>query len=66
MHTLCFVRVTQSQLVSDPVRVSGALDGLVLGQVRVFGVPSPPKAVMANGETVTDFTYRSDTMVSHA
>ncbi|XP_031425272.1 lysosomal alpha-glucosidase isoform X2 [Clupea harengus] len=59
-HILFMAR--QSQLVSDPVRVSGALDGLVLGQVRVFGVPSPPKAVMANGETVTDFTYRSDTM----
>ncbi|XP_076020739.1 lysosomal alpha-glucosidase [Genypterus blacodes] len=51
----------QSQVVSDPVRLNGALDGLVLGGLRVFGVPSPPHYVWANGEKVRDFTYRTDT-----
>ncbi|KAL2101097.1 hypothetical protein ACEWY4_002858 [Coilia grayii] len=52
----------QSRLVSDPVVLNGALDGLILGNLRVFGVPSSPKAVLANGEIVTDFTYQSTTM----
>ncbi|XP_056143796.1 lysosomal alpha-glucosidase [Lampris incognitus] len=51
----------QSQLVSDPVKLNGALDGLVVGGLRVFGVPSPPHYVWANGEKIRDFTYRSDT-----
>uniref|UniRef100_A0A4W6DT14 Lysosomal alpha-glucosidase n=1 Tax=Lates calcarifer TaxID=8187 RepID=A0A4W6DT14_LATCA len=54
----------QSQIVSDPLRLNGALDGLVLGGLRVFGVPSPPRYVLANGDKVRDFTYRSDTKVS--
>ncbi|KAM4597980.1 lysosomal alpha-glucosidase isoform 2-T2 [Polymixia lowei] len=51
----------QSQVVSDPLRLNGALDGLVLGGLRVFGVPSPPRYVWANGEIVRDFTYHTDT-----
>lgn len=51
----------QSQIVSDPIRLNSDLDGLVLGGLRVFGVPSPPRYVLANGEKVRDFTYRSDT-----
>ncbi|KAM3598379.1 uncharacterized protein V6R79_017239 [Siganus canaliculatus] len=53
----------QCQVVSDPVRLNGALDGLVLGGLQVFGVPSPPLYVLANGEKVRDFTYRTDTKV---
>ncbi|XP_062874741.1 lysosomal alpha-glucosidase [Trichomycterus rosablanca] len=53
----------QSQLVSEPLKLNGALDGLVLGEVRVFGVPTPPSKVLANGKQVTDFSYRSDTQV---
>uniref|UniRef100_A0AAQ5YWA8 Lysosomal alpha-glucosidase n=1 Tax=Amphiprion ocellaris TaxID=80972 RepID=A0AAQ5YWA8_AMPOC len=40
------------------------LDGLVLGGLQVFGVPSPPRFVLANGEKVGDFTYRTDTKVT--
>lgn len=54
----------QCQVVSDPLRLNGALDGLVLGGLQVFGVPSPPHYVLANGDRVKDFTYRSDTKVS--
>lgn len=54
----------QCQVVSEPLRLNGALDGLVLGGLRVFGVPSPPLYVLANGDKVRDFTYRSDTKVS--
>ncbi|KAK0147257.1 Lysosomal alpha-glucosidase [Merluccius polli] len=54
----------QSQVVSDPIRKNGALSGLVLAGLRVFGVPSPPVSVWANGVRVLDFTYRTDTKVS--
>lgn len=54
----------QSQVVSDPLRQNGALDGLVLGGLRVFGVPSPPRYVWANGKKVWDFSYLTDTKVS--
>ncbi|XP_037332259.2 lysosomal alpha-glucosidase isoform X1 [Pungitius pungitius] len=59
----CYVIFTagQSQVVSDPTRLNGDLDGLVLGGLQVFGVPLPPSYVLANGEGVRDFTYRSDT-----
>nr|XP_015212266.1 PREDICTED: lysosomal alpha-glucosidase [Lepisosteus oculatus]XP_015212267.1 PREDICTED: lysosomal alpha-glucosidase [Lepisosteus oculatus] len=53
----------EGQLVSEPLRVNGALDGLVLSAVRVFGVPAPPREVWADGERVPDFSYRSDTRV---
>ncbi|XP_072549705.1 lysosomal alpha-glucosidase isoform X2 [Salminus brasiliensis] len=53
----------QSQLVSEPVKVNGALDGLVLGEVRVFGVSTPPSGVWANGKKVQDYSYRTDTKV---
>ncbi|XP_072299488.1 lysosomal alpha-glucosidase [Eucyclogobius newberryi] len=53
----------QAQIVSDPVTLNGGLDGLVLGGLRVLGVPSAPRYVLANGEKVRDFTYRSDTKV---
>lgn len=51
----------QSQVVSDPVRQSGALSGLVLGGLKVYGVPTTPLSVWANGERVLDFTYSTDT-----
>ncbi|KAM9393037.1 lysosomal alpha-glucosidase [Pholidichthys leucotaenia] len=65
MQNYCYVIFIagQSQIVSDPVKLNGALDGLVLGGLRVFGVPSPPRYVLANGEKVRDFTYRTDTKV---
>ncbi|KAM9843546.1 lysosomal alpha-glucosidase [Aulostomus maculatus] len=53
----------QSQVVSDPVKLNDALDGLVLGGLQVFGVPSPPHYVFANGEKVRDFMYCPDTKV---
>ncbi|XP_041720299.2 LOW QUALITY PROTEIN: lysosomal alpha-glucosidase [Coregonus clupeaformis] len=53
----------QSQVVSDPLHQNGALDGLVLGGVRVFGMLSPPRYVWANGKKVRDFSYRTDTKV---
>ncbi|XP_061079871.1 lysosomal alpha-glucosidase isoform X2 [Conger conger] len=53
----------ESMLVSQPLKTNGALDGLVLGGVRVFGVPSPPLEVWVNSERLEDFSYRSDTQV---
>ncbi|XP_017317133.1 lysosomal alpha-glucosidase [Ictalurus punctatus] len=53
----------QSQLVGEPLKLNGALDGLVVGEVRVFGVPTPPTGVWANGKQVRDFSYTTDTKV---
>ncbi|XP_063072714.1 lysosomal alpha-glucosidase [Engraulis encrasicolus] len=53
--------VRECKLVSDLIMLNGDLAGLILGQVRVFGVPSRPRAVLANGETVADFTYQPAT-----
>ncbi len=53
----------QSYVVSKPVKLNGSLDGLVLGEVRVFGVQTPPTAVWANGQKVHDFSYSPDTKV---
>lgn len=50
--------------MSDPLKLNGELDSLVLGGLQVFGVPSPPRYVLANGEKAGDFTYRTDTQVS--
>uniref|UniRef100_A0A3B5ANW4 Glucosidase alpha, acid n=1 Tax=Stegastes partitus TaxID=144197 RepID=A0A3B5ANW4_9TELE len=59
----CYVVFIAGQVVSEPVDLNGALDGLVLGGLQVFGVPSPPRFVLANGEEVRDVTYRADTEV---
>uniref|UniRef100_A0A3B1JC91 Lysosomal alpha-glucosidase n=1 Tax=Astyanax mexicanus TaxID=7994 RepID=A0A3B1JC91_ASTMX len=53
----------QSQLVSEPGKVNGALDGLVLGEIRVFGVLTPPSGVWANGKEVQDYSYCTGTKV---
>ncbi|XP_056608795.1 lysosomal alpha-glucosidase [Triplophysa dalaica] len=53
----------KSYLVGKPVRLNGSLDRLVLGQVRVFGVQTPPTAVLANGKQVHDFSYSTGTKV---
>lgn len=54
----------QSQVVSEPLAVSEALAGLVLGGLQVFGLQSTPIFVLANGQMVMDFTYCSELKVS--
>lgn len=51
-------------MVSQLLRVSAHLDGVLLEAVTVLGVTSPPRRVVANGAVVSDFSYRSDTQVS--
>lgn len=51
-------------MLSQLLRASPHLDGVLLEAVTVLGVPSPPRRVLANGATVSDFSYRSDTQVS--
>nr|XP_055050692.1 lysosomal alpha-glucosidase isoform X1 [Misgurnus anguillicaudatus] len=53
----------ESYLVGKPVKLNGSLDHLVLGEVRVFGVQTPPTAVWANGKKAHDFSYNTDTKV---
>ncbi|TRZ01375.1 hypothetical protein DNTS_034928 [Danionella cerebrum] len=50
-----------SHVLSNPVKLNGSLDGLVLGDVSVFGVQSCPAAVWANGKRHRDFSYSTDT-----
>uniref|UniRef100_A0A665U795 Lysosomal alpha-glucosidase n=1 Tax=Echeneis naucrates TaxID=173247 RepID=A0A665U795_ECHNA len=66
MGNYCYVTFIagESQIVSDPLRLNGALDGLILGGLQVFGVPSSPHYVLANGEQVRDFIYYSNTKVN--
>lgn len=59
-----FLLLFQSQVVSDPLKLSGDLDSLVLGRLQVFGVPLPPLYVLANEKKVSDFSYQADTKVS--
>ncbi|RVE69495.1 hypothetical protein OJAV_G00078330 [Oryzias javanicus] len=54
---------TQFQIFSEPLKLNGGLDSLVLGGVQVFGVTSPPLYVLANGEKVHDFVYQADAKV---
>uniref|UniRef100_A0A3B4D1H3 Lysosomal alpha-glucosidase n=1 Tax=Pygocentrus nattereri TaxID=42514 RepID=A0A3B4D1H3_PYGNA len=58
-----FIFFLAGQVKLEPLKVNGALDGLVLGEVRVFGVPTPPTGVWVNGTKVQDYSYRSDTKV---
>ncbi|KAF7221012.1 lysosomal alpha-glucosidase isoform X1 [Nothobranchius furzeri] len=53
----------ESQVSSDPQRLNGDLDALVLGGLQVFGVPSPPLHVLANGVEASEFTYCADSKV---
>uniref|UniRef100_A0A8D0D4M4 Lysosomal alpha-glucosidase n=1 Tax=Sander lucioperca TaxID=283035 RepID=A0A8D0D4M4_SANLU len=72
MRNYCYVIFIAGQVgkrraifALELMRLNGALDGLVLGGLQVFGVPSPPLYVLANGDKVRDFTYRSDTKVNN-
>uniref|UniRef100_A0A671MMY0 Lysosomal alpha-glucosidase n=1 Tax=Sinocyclocheilus anshuiensis TaxID=1608454 RepID=A0A671MMY0_9TELE len=58
-YVLFFAQEVQNR----PVKLNGSLDGLVLGEVRVFGVQASPTAVWANGQKVHDFSYSPDTKV---
>ncbi|EMP39291.1 Lysosomal alpha-glucosidase [Chelonia mydas] len=48
-------------LLSELVRVNSQVDGLLLQEVTVLGVPSPPQRVLANGVPVSNFSYHADT-----
>ncbi|XP_028570719.2 lysosomal alpha-glucosidase isoform X1 [Podarcis muralis] len=50
-------------LVNEIVQLNSQIDGLLLKEVAVLGVPSPPQRVLANGVPVPDFSYRTDTKI---
>lgn len=62
--TRCHPRCPQDAVLSQLLRASAHLDGVLLEAVTVLGVTSPPRRVLANGAIVSDFSYRSDTQVS--
>ncbi|KAL9833749.1 LOW QUALITY PROTEIN: lysosomal alpha-glucosidase-like [Geothlypis trichas] len=62
-HTVPSPCVPGTPCLSQLLRASAHLDGVLLEAVTVLGVTSPPRRVLANGATVRDFSYRSDTQV---
>lgn len=54
----------QGAVLSQLLQVGAHLDGVLLEDVTVLGVTSPPRQVLANGALVGDFSYRSDTQAS--
>uniref|UniRef100_A0A6I8SYA0 Lysosomal alpha-glucosidase n=1 Tax=Xenopus tropicalis TaxID=8364 RepID=A0A6I8SYA0_XENTR len=48
-------------LLNELIRVNSQADGLKLGMVNVYGVPSPPKKVLINGIASEDYSYTLDT-----
>lgn len=64
LHRLLLFFLLQGALMNEIVRLSSHIDGLLLIQVLVLGVPSPPHQVLANDTPVLDFSYRTDTKVS--
>ncbi|NWU48360.1 LYAG glucosidase, partial [Dromas ardeola] len=60
-YTEILFLATQGAVLSQLLRASAHLDGVLLEAVTVLGVTSPPRQVLANGALVGDFSYRSDT-----
>ncbi|KAM7146422.1 lysosomal alpha-glucosidase isoform 2-T2 [Macrochelys suwanniensis] len=62
-YTQILFLATKGVLLSELVRVNSQVDGLLLQEVTVLGVPSPPQRVLANGVPVSHFSYHADTQI---
>uniref|UniRef100_A0A8C5UGC3 Glucosidase alpha, acid n=1 Tax=Malurus cyaneus samueli TaxID=2593467 RepID=A0A8C5UGC3_9PASS len=62
-YTEILFLASNGAVLSQLLRASPHLDGVLLEAVTVLGVTSPPRRVLANGAIVGDFSYRSDTQV---
>uniref|UniRef100_A0A8C3ULC5 Lysosomal alpha-glucosidase n=1 Tax=Catharus ustulatus TaxID=91951 RepID=A0A8C3ULC5_CATUS len=62
-YTEILFLASNDAVLSQLLRASPHLDGILLEAVTVLGVTSPPRRVLANGAIVSDFSYRSDTQV---
>ncbi|NXG52181.1 LYAG glucosidase, partial [Psilopogon haemacephalus] len=62
-YTEILFLATRGAVLSQLLQASAHLDGVLLEAVTVLGVTSPPHQVLANGDLVGDFSYRSDTQV---
>ncbi|KAJ6658510.1 hypothetical protein lerEdw1_020065 [Lerista edwardsae] len=62
-YTQIFFLAKNGVLASEIVQLNSQVDGLLLKEATVLGVPSPPKHVLANGVPVLDFSYRTDTKI---
>uniref|UniRef100_A0A803W8P3 Alpha glucosidase n=1 Tax=Ficedula albicollis TaxID=59894 RepID=A0A803W8P3_FICAL len=62
-YTEILFLASNAAVLSQLLRPSAHLDGVLLQAVTVLGVTSPPQRVLANGAIVRDFSYRSDTQV---
>lgn len=54
----------KGMLVNEIVRLNSQVDGLLLQDVTVLGVPSPPHHVLVNDIPIVDFSYRLDSKVT--
>ncbi|NXF62629.1 LYAG glucosidase, partial [Ciccaba nigrolineata] len=62
-YTEILFLATHGAVLSQLLRASAHLDGVLLEAVTVLGVTSPPQQVLANGALVGDFSYQNDTQV---
>lgn len=62
-YTEILFLASNDAVLSQLLRASAHLDGVLLEAVTVLGVTSPPRRVLANSAIVSDFSYRSDTQV---
>ncbi|XP_066470910.1 lysosomal alpha-glucosidase isoform X2 [Tiliqua scincoides] len=62
-YTQIFFLARNGVLASEIVQLNSQVDGLLLKEVTVLGVPSPPQHVLANGFPILDFSYRTDTKI---
>ncbi|XP_077184313.1 lysosomal alpha-glucosidase [Paroedura picta] len=62
-YTQLLFLARDGMLVNEIVRLNHQVDGLLLQEVTVLGVPHPPHQVLANGVPVADFSYRLDTKI---
>nr|XP_060620307.1 lysosomal alpha-glucosidase [Anolis sagrei ordinatus] len=62
-YTQILFLARNGMLVNEIMRLNSQVDGLLLKEVLVFGVLSPPHTVLANGTPISDFSYRTDTKI---
>ncbi|XP_060108603.1 lysosomal alpha-glucosidase [Heteronotia binoei] len=62
-YTQILFLARNGMLVNEIVKLNSQVDGLLLQEVTVQGVPSPPHHVLANGIPIADFSYRLDTKI---
>ncbi|XP_030064468.1 lysosomal alpha-glucosidase [Microcaecilia unicolor] len=62
-YTQILFLASMNVVLSELIHVNSQVDGLMLQELKVLGVPNPPQKVLVNGVSSSDFSYRLDTKV---